>query len=101
MAYKKVSSIYRKQPGPKIALHPGDSVRAQMRRHLRQQRLAIADVLPIAWGVYKTSAYRLMYRKEKPMSPEYVRAFCNYMGIHDEERRQLMLAGAREAGWEL
>lgn len=101
MAYKKVSSIYRKQPGPKIALLPGDSVRAQMRRHLRTQRLAMADVFPVAWGIHKHSAYRIMYRVELPMSVEYVRAFCKFMGLEEEDRKRMMTAGAREAGWEI
>ena len=91
---------FRQATGRKIEVekHP-KTVRALMRRHLREEGKLIIDLCPI-WDMHENSVYRRFYDK-RPYSPQYIESFIEFLKLDEFDATELRLLGAIEAGWKL
>lgn len=92
---------YRPATGRRITVeHTPKSVRALMRRHLREEGKRLIDLCPV-WDMHENSLYRLFYKKSRPMAPQHVDAFIEFMKLDEFDAQDLRLQGAKEAGWRI
>lgn len=91
---------YRKATGRplKVAVSVKTS-RDLIRRHLHTRGLTIANSLAIWWNMHPTSAYRRMYDKRRPLTPNYIEAAIEGLQLDNIDATRLRLLAAREAGW--
>lgn len=91
---------FRPATGRKITVEKNPiTVRALMRRHLREHGKTIGNDLAGWWNVKYNSAYRIMYRPDSPLSPQYISAFVDGIGLDEFDATELYLRGAIEAGY--
>lgn len=91
---------FRPATGRKIKVEKNPkSLRAVMRRHLREEGLRIVDLSPV-WDMHNNSTYRRFY-DNRPFPPQYVEAFIQLLQLDNFDAMELRLLGAIEAGWQL
>lgn len=77
--------------------HPR-TLRDMIRRHLREEGKTIWGDMARAWNIKPQSASRRMFRGYV-MSPAHVEAVIDLLQLDEFDAAELMLQGAREAGW--
>lgn len=91
---------FRPATGRKIEVEKNPkSVRAVMRRHLREEGKLIIDLCD-PWNMHKNSVYRRFYDK-RAYPPQYIEAFIQFLKLDDFDATELRVLGAIEAGWDL
>lgn len=75
------------------------SVRDMMRRHLYEERRDQGS-LAKAWNV-KPATVKSIFMHGRPISPQYIDAFVEDLGLDEFDAQQLRWHGAIEAGWQL
>lgn len=91
---------FRPATGRKIAVEKRPkSVRAVMRRHLREEGKRIVDLAPV-WDMSENSVYRRFY-DDRPMQPQHIESFAAFVKLDDLDARELYHLGALEAGWRI
>lgn len=83
----------------KVAKNP-KTVRALMRRHLREEKKNIKDLV-VPWKVYPTTVYTYFYKNAKPLPPQLVDAFIEFLKLDEFDAMELRWLGAIEMGWQL
>lgn len=92
---------YRAATGRKIAVKRNPkTARDVMRRHLREEGHTIAALARV-WDMHPTSAYRRFYEPERPLSPQYIEAFIEWLKLDDFDAYELRYLGAIESGWQI
>lgn len=76
-----------------------NTVRAVLRRHLKEEGLRMQDLAP-AWGCQKGNVYDYFW-SNKPFSPAHIEASIALLALDDFDAAELRLMGAREAGWKI
>lgn len=99
MAYRRRKDSWA-NPGAQLKIRNLKRPRDLIRMHLRRECLTVRGALPEVWGVSVRGAESIMAPR-RPLAVDYVRQFADAMKLSEEDRRELMLAGARESGWEV
>lgn len=93
---------YRTPTGRKIEIKLGPrTVRRMIKEHLKYEKKTITHDLARIWNVHHNSAFRIIYEKRRPLSPEYVEAVITGLKLDEFDANALRLQGALEAGWKI
>ena len=92
MTYRQAAG--RKMVAYKSRIPPRD----MLRRFVRRSGHQIKD-LAGWWDISPTSVYRLLCDKNRPLSPQYYEIAAKKLDLTHKETQLLLIAGAREAGW--
>jgi len=76
-----------------------NSVRAMLRRHLREEGRRMQD-LAEPWQCRKTTVYD-MFWDSRAFSPQHIDAAIAWLHLDEFDAAELRLQGAREAGWKI
>lgn len=76
-----------------------DSVRAHLRRHLREEGHRM-QALAGPWKCTPQNVYDLFYRSN-PLGPQHIDAAAAFLRLDEFDANELRLLGAREAGWNI
>lgn len=76
-----------------------NSVRAMLRRHLREEGHRMQD-LAEAWGCKPGNVYDY-FCEDRPFSPQHIEACIAFLKLDEFDAAELRLQGAREAGWKI
>ena len=76
-----------------------NSVRAMLRRHLREEGRRMQDLAP-AWKCSKGNVYDYFW-SQRPFSPQHIEAAIEFLQLDEFDAAELRLQGAREAGWRI
>lgn len=91
---------FRPATGRKIKVDKNPrSVRALMRRHLREEGKRMIDLAPV-WDMHENSLYRRFY-DNRPFPPQYVTQFVKFLQLDEFDAFELHAQAAREHGFEL
>lgn len=75
------------------------TVRTTLRELVRADRLKQKDLARV-WGVTEGHVHQLFY-KRSPLPPLYIEQACKFFRLDDFDTAELMLLGAKEAGWNI
>lgn len=76
------------------------TVRDIMRRHLFEGSVDMKD-LAGPFDMQVGTVKRLFWDKSRPLSPQYIDAFVEFMGLDEFDAQELRWQGSIEAGWQL
>lgn len=76
-------------------------VREVIREHLREAGMTVEHDLACAWKIRPHSAHRLLYDKNRSITPEHVRAFVKLLKLDEFDAAELHALGAIESGWRI
>lgn len=75
--------------------------RSVLREHLRFTGKTTEHDLARAWNIQPNSAHRLMYDKDRFLSPEHIVAAVRVLKLCKQDAIELHTLAAIEAGWRL
>lgn len=76
------------------------TVRDLMRRHLREGGVDMKD-LAKPFDVHVSTVKRMFWERSRPLAPQHIDAFVEFMKLDEFDAQELRWYGAREAGWQL
>lgn len=93
---KRITPNRHKRPkdDPKVR-----TVRSTLRELVRAERMKQRDLAKV-WGVTEGHVHQLFW-KRSPLPPLYIEQACKFFRLDDFDTAELMLLGAREAGWKI
>lgn len=93
---KRITPNRHKRPkdDPKVK-----TVRSTIRELLRADKLQQKALAPV-WGITEGHVYQLFWKK-LPLPPLYIEQAARFFRLDDFDTAELMLLGAREAGWQI
>jgi len=74
-----------------------DTVRSLLRRHMLEEGWQMKE-LAGCWGIARQSVYDL-FSEDRPLAPAYVARAARMLKLDEFDTAELLLHGAREAGW--